>query len=119
FVPELPDGQKPAYFRNENLPQGAYRRIGSSDQRCTDDDLFVFFNKEDSFDSTVVRDSSLDDISEEAIALYRQLRGKVNAFAEELQYNDTDLLHSLGCIRKEKGEIKLTYAGLLLFGKRI
>ncbi|WP_164123055.1 ATP-binding protein [Sphingobacterium sp. xlx-130] len=118
FVPELPDGQKPAYFRNENLPQGAYRRIGSSDQRCTDDDLFVFFNKEDSFDSTVVKGSSVDDISEEAIALYRQLRSKVNAFAEELQYDDADLLHSLGCIRKEKGEIRLTYAGLLLFGKR-
>ncbi|WP_437917701.1 ATP-binding protein [Sphingobacterium sp. LRF_L2] len=119
YVPELPDGQKPAYFRNENLPQGAYRRIGSSDQRCTDDDLFVFFNKEDSFDSALVSGSSLDDISEEALALYRQLRGKVNAFAEELQYNDEDLLYSLGCIRKEKGEIQLTYAGLLLFGKRI
>lgn len=119
YVPELPDGQKPAYFRNENLPQGAYRRIGSSDQRCTDDDLFVFFNKEDSFDSALVCGSSLDDISEEALALYRQLRGKVNAFAEELQYNDEDLLYSLGCIRKEKGEIQLTYAGLLLFGKRI
>lgn len=119
FVPELPDGQKPAYFKSEKMPQGAYRRIGSSDQRCTDDDLFVFFNKEDSFDSTVVRDSSFDDISEEAIALYRQLRGKVNAFAEELQYDDVDLLHSLGCIRKDKGEIRLTYAGLLLFGKRM
>ena len=119
YVPELPDGQKPAYFRNENLPQGAYRRIGSSDQRCTDDDLFVFFNKEDSFDSTLVSGSSLDDISEEALALYRQLRSKVNAFAEELQYNDEDLLYSLGCIRKEKGKIQLTYAGLLLFGKRI
>ena len=119
FVPELPDGQKPAYFRNENLPQGAYRRIGSSDQRCTDDDLFVFFNKEDSFDSTVVRGSTIDDISEEAIVLYRQLRAKVNAFAEELQYDDEDLLHALGCIRKENGEIRLTYAGLLLFGKRI
>ncbi|GAA4808730.1 ATP-binding protein [Olivibacter ginsenosidimutans] len=119
YVSELPDGQKPAYFRNENLPQGAYRRIGSSDQRCTDDDLFVFFNKEDSFDSTLVSGSSLDDISEEALALYRQLRSKVNSFAEELQYNDEDLLYSLGCIRKEKGEIQLTYAGLLLFGKRI
>src|SRR5690606_41976236 len=92
------------------LPQGAYRRIGSSDQRCTDDDLFVFFNKEDSFDSTLVSGSSLDDISEEALTLYRQLRSKVNAFAEELQYNDEDLLYSLGCIRKEKGKIQLTYA---------
>ncbi|WP_159729499.1 ATP-binding protein [Sphingobacterium sp. 18053] len=119
YVPEIPDGQKPIYFKSEKLPHGAYRRIGSSDQRCTDDDLFVFFNKEDSFDSTLVGGSSLDDISEEALALYRQLRSKVNSFAEELQYNDEDLLYSLGCIRKEKGEIQLTYAGLLLFGKRV
>lgn len=119
YVPEIPDGQKPIYFKSEKLPHGAYRRIGSSDQRCTEDDLFVFFNKEDSFDSTLVGGSSLDDISEEALALYRQLRSKVNSFAEELQYNDEDLLYSLGCIRKEKEEIQLTYAGLLLFGKRI
>jgi len=118
YVPELPDGQKPVYFRNENLPQGAYRRIGSSDQRCTDDDLFVFFNKEDSFDSTVVRTSSMDDISEDAVVLYRQLRTKVNPYAEELQYSDEDLLYSLGCIQKDNNNIRLTYAGLLLFGKR-
>ncbi|MFB2118970.1 ATP-binding protein [Parapedobacter sp. 2B3] len=118
-VPELPDGQKPVYFKNEGLPQGAFRRIGSSDQRCTDDDLFVFFNKEDSLDSSVVNDSSLDDISEEAIEIYRSLRSKVNPYAEELQYDDLDLLHSLGCVKKEKDNMRLTYAGLLLFGKRI
>lgn len=118
FVPELPDAQKPVYFKNEGLPRGAYRRIGSSDQRCTDDDLFVFFNNDDSLDGSPVQKSSWDDISEEAIALYRSLRSKVNAFAEELQYNDIDLLHSLGCIIKEKDTLYLTYAGLLLFGKR-
>lgn len=118
FVAELPDGQKPVYFKNENLPRGAYRRIGSSDQRCTDDDLFVFFNKEDSYDSAIMQDSSLDDISDDAIQLYRTLREKVNPFAEELQYSDIDLLYALGCIKKEKDKIHLTYAGLLLFGKR-
>lgn len=118
FVPELSEAQKPVYFKSEGLPRGAYRRIGSSDQRCTDDDLFVFYNNEDSFDSSIVQDSSLDDISEEAIELYRSLRGKVNAFAEELQYNDEDLLHSLGCIKKSRDQTYLTYAGLLLFGKR-
>lgn len=118
FVPELPDGQKPVYFKNEGLPRGAYRRIGSSDQRCTDDDLFVFFNKEDSFDGTVVQDSSLEDISDDAVQIYRTLRAKVNAFAEELQYSDIDLLHALGCIKKDQDKIYLTYAGLLLFGKR-
>lgn len=118
FVSELPDGQKPLYFKNKGLPQGAYRRIGSSDQRCTEDDLFIFYNKEDSLDSTIVNDTSSEDISEEAISLYRSLRAKVNEYAEELGYNDFDLLRSLGCIKKDKDEWKLTYTGLLVFGKR-
>lgn len=69
FIHELPDGQKPLYFKKDGLPRGAYRRIGSSDQTCTDDDLFIFYNKEDSFDNTIVNETSLDDISEEAISL--------------------------------------------------
>jgi ATP-dependent DNA helicase RecG len=118
YVPEIAEGLKPTYFKNEGLPRGAYRRIGSSDQRCTDDDLIIFYNKEDSLDNSVVSESSVDDISEEATMLYRRLREKVNAYAEELQYNDLDLLHSLGCIKKVKGATFLTYAGLLLFGKK-
>lgn len=118
FIPELPPSQKPVYFKSEGLPRGAYRRIGSSDQRCTDDDLFVFYNKEDSLDSSIIKDTSLDDISEEALQLYRNLRSKVNPYAEELQYNDTELLQSLGCIKKENGNWCLTYTGLLVFGKR-
>lgn len=106
------------YFKNQGLPKGAYRRIGPADHRCTDDDLFVFFNKEDTFDSTLVRDSSLDDVSEEAISLYRKLRAIVNPYAEELQYSDIDLLMSLGGVKKEGNQHFLTYAGLLMFGKR-
>ena len=118
FVKELPDGQKPLYFKNKGLPQGAYRRIGSSDQRCTEDDLFVFYNKEDSLDSTIVNDTNIEDVSEEAISLYKSLRAKVNEYAEELGYNDFDLLRSLGCIKKDNDDWKLTYTGLLVFGKR-
>lgn len=117
-VSELPDGQKPLYFKNTGLPKGAFRRIGSSDQRCTEDDLFVFYNKEDSLDSTIVNNTNLSDISEEAISLYRNLRSKVNEFAEELTYSDHDLLKSLGCLKKDKDEWKLTYTGLLVFGTR-
>jgi len=118
FIPELQPSQKPVYFKSEGLPKGAFRRIGSSDQRCTDDDLFVFYNKEDSLDSSIIKDTSLEDISDEAIQLYRNLRSKVNPYAEELQYDDTELLQSLGCIKKENNSWYLTYAGLLVFGKR-
>lgn len=118
FIPELPPSQKPVYFKSEGLPRGAFRRIGSSDQRCTDDDLFVFYNKEDSLDSSIIKDSSFEDVSEEAIQLYRNLRAKVNPYAEELQYNDVELLQSLGCLKKEGSLFFLTYSGLLVFGKR-
>ncbi|KAA6330675.1 hypothetical protein EZS27_020648 [termite gut metagenome] len=118
FVPELPASQKPVYFKNMGLPRGAYRRIGSSDQRCSDDDLFIFYHQEDELDSSIVKDSGLDDISEEAVALYRNLRAKVNPYAEELQYDDIELLQSLACLKMEADKYCLTYAGLLIFGKR-
>lgn len=118
FIPELPDAQKPLYFNNQNLPKGAFRRIGSSDQRCTDDDLFIFYNNEDSFDSSIIKESSIDDISEDALSIYRKLRERVNPAAEELTYDDNELLQSLGCLKRENSNWYLTYTGLLVFGKR-
>lgn len=120
FVPELHISQKPLYFKNEGLPRGAYRRIGSSDQRCTDDDMMLFYSQTETFDSAIVQGSSLEDVDEKALVLYRQLRQKVNPYAEELQYDDKDVLQALGCLVKApNGEWKLTYAGLLVFGSRI
>lgn len=117
FIPELPDAQKPLYFNHQNLPKGAFRRIGSSDQRCTDDDLFIFYNNEDSLDSSIIKESSIDDISEEALSIYRKLRERVNPAAEELTFDDNELLQSLGCLKRENSNWYLTYTGLLVFGK--
>lgn len=119
FVPELAPAQKPLYFKNEGLPRGAFRRISSSDQRCTEDDLYIFYNKEDSLDSSTIKDSSLADISEEAVELYRRLRKNVNPYAEELTYDNIELLQALGCIKKENENWLLTYTGLLVFGNKM
>lgn len=43
-VDELSPNLKPLYFKADGLPSGAYRRIGSTDQRCTEDDLSVFYS---------------------------------------------------------------------------
>ncbi len=119
FIPELHASQKPLYFKNEGLPRGAYRRIGSSDQRCTDDDMILFYNQTETFDSGVVQGSTAEDVDEKATSLYRQLRAKVNPYAEELNYDDIELLQALGCLLKTpSGLLKLTYAGLLVFGSR-
>ncbi|MBR5354054.1 MAG: putative DNA binding domain-containing protein [Bacteroidales bacterium] len=117
-IDELPDSQKPVFFLNRGLPSGAYRRVGASDQKCTEDDMRVFYSSAESFDSTVVKGATLDDIDENAVAHYRKLRARVNPNAEELSYDDKDLLLALRACEKEKsGEYVLTYTGLVVFGK--
>jgi ATP-dependent DNA helicase RecG len=116
FVPELQPAQKPLFFLNEGIPKGAYRRIGSSDQRCSEEDLLVFYSHNETFDSTVIGDATISDLDENAIRQYRNLRGKVNPYAEELAFNDEELLIALGCLKRVGDQVRLTYTGLLVFG---
>jgi ATP-dependent DNA helicase RecG len=116
WINEVPARQKPVYFKADGLPGGAFRRIGSTDQRCTEDDMHVFYQDSTSFDQTPVKGMTIDHVDENAIQRYRSLREKVNPAAEELTFNDADLLKSLGCTNREKST-ELNIAGLLLFGK--
>lgn len=117
-VAELNERSKPLYFKNEGLPRGAYRRIGPTDQRCTEDDLPLFYTSSESYDSIIIPDTSLEDVDENAINRYRTLRERVNPQAEELDYNDQDLLLALGAAKKDDNKtIHLTQTGLLVFGK--
>jgi ATP-dependent DNA helicase RecG len=116
-VNELDNLQKPVYFTKLLLPRGAMRRIGSTDMHCTEDDLLIFYSNQDknkSYDKTSIQGTSIDDIDENAIFRYRNLREKVLPTAEELTYNDHELLTALGCLNSDD---TLSLAGLLLFGK--
>lgn len=114
-VAELAQTQKPLFFQTEGLPTGAYRRVGPTDQRCTEDDMHIFYSNYKSYDQTTIEGSSISDIDENALNRYRALREKVNPVAEELTYGDQDLLEALGCVNKQN-KTELTLAGLLLFG---
>lgn len=119
-VKELDPKNKPLYFKSKQLPQGAWRRIGSTDQQCTDDDLLQLYHDADDFDKALAEGADLDDIDENAVRLYRNLRRNVNPKAEELNYSDFDLLRSLNAIaRSNNGEWKLTHTGLLVFGTQM
>ncbi len=120
FVPEAQPQDKPIFFKSQGLPKGAMRRIGSTDQHCTDDDLAVFYQgrQRDSFDAALVPDATLDDLAPEALADYRQARAETNRDAEELRWSDEELLRSLGCVAKDAGGTwRPTVAGLVLFGQ--
>ena len=121
-VPEAAAQEKPIYFKSQGLPRGAFRRIGSTDQRCTEDDLLLLYQgrQVESFDAGLVPDSTLDDFSPEAIAEYRGARAEANPDAEELRWSDEDLLQALGCVRRNPdGAWQPTVAGMILFGKPV
>ncbi len=119
-IEELPESQKPAYFAKRGLPEGAFRRIGPSGEKCSEEDMYLFYQSADTYDSCIVDDADLDDIDENALNFYRKLRKEVNPDAEELTLNDVDLLRALGAIKKNKqGGYDLTYTGLLVFGKQM
>ncbi len=115
FVPELPAGRKPLYFVKDGIPRGIYRRIGSSDQRCNEEELRVFYAREDAYDGTPVEETSMADVDPEAIRLYKMLRAKVRPEATELLMDDRHLLKALGCVDRRKPDC-LNLAGVLLFG---
>ena len=39
FIPEAQPNEKPIFIQSRGLPKGAFRRIGSTDQVCTEDDI--------------------------------------------------------------------------------
>lgn len=114
-IDELPQRQKPLYFKSSGLPQGAYRRIGSTDQRCTEDDMNLFYSDVKGYEQSPVPGTSLADVDENALNRYRTLRSRVNPTAEELSYSDEELLEALGCLSKHNKK-ELNLAGLILFG---
>ena len=118
-VDELPQSRKPLYFKKDGLPKGAYRRIGSADLVCTDDDLWRFYeDPENKYDETPVRYSSISDVDERAVQRYRQMRKQVDPDAVELTYETPELLAALGCTSKDNPN-ELNMAGILLFGKEL
>jgi len=122
FIPEVQPSEKPVYITKRGLPQGAFRRIASSDQKCTERDIELFYQQRNAqtYDTTIFPDATLDDLDPEAIVAYRKERQAVNPNASELKYTtDQDLLYALNVISRHpsrRGEYCPTIAGLILFG---
>ena len=115
IVPEQSERKKPVYFKKDGLPAGAFRRIGSADLHCTEEDIRDFYQDTTKYDQIPIPGASVDEIDPAALNRYRVLRARVNPMAEELNYNDQELLEALGCVNPENKR-QLNLAGVLLFG---
>jgi ATP-dependent DNA helicase RecG len=121
FVPEAPASEKPVFIESRGMQHGAYRRIGSTDQRCTEDDLRVLFQASSitPYEDTGVDDATMEDLDPEVIATYRRSLIEANPATELRDASLEDLVQSLGGARRANGSLTPTVAGVLLFGKRL
>jgi len=121
FIPEAFCRDKPVYIESKGVKEGTFRRIGSADHRCTDDDLDLLYQlrRQRSYESEILPGTSWGDISPEAIEEYRRLRSQIEPKAQELKLDDQELLLSLKTAFKQGGEVIPTVGGLLLFGSKV
>jgi len=120
FIPESHCREKPIFIKKYGEEKGTYRRIGSSDQRCTavDLDLLYQLRRQKAYEVDIFPDVSWDDIAPDAVEEYRRLRAQIDPRASELALDDRQLLIALGHAVRKGGEVIPTIGGLLLFGSK-
>lgn len=118
-IDEARTGDKPIYISKQGLPKGAYRRIGSADVRCSDDDIRLFHQRDTdrNYEDTIVADATMDDLDRDAVASYRTNLIDANPATELRDLSFEKLVEVLGGARVEGGVLRPTVAGVLLFGK--
>lgn len=121
FIAESFCREKPVYIKKYGEDKGAFRRIASSDQRCTSEDLDLLYQlrRQRSFETEVLPDASWNDIQLNAIEDYRKMRRQIDPSASELKLDDQELLISLGLAVRDGKDIFPTIGGLLLFGTKM
>ena len=122
YVPESAPSEKPVFFKATGLPKGAYRRIGASDQRCTEDDIALLYQgrTHKTYEDTVLEEVLPEkNLADDAIQAYRRRRAAANPSAEELGWSDTELLDALSATSSYKGAACTTVCGLMAFGSKV
>lgn len=94
-----------------NNKDEVYCRQGDSSIKLTSDQIrsLEYDRKERDFETEILIDSTIDDIDLDMIDLYKKKIG-TNLSTE-------DVLKARGFLRKKNGELRLTKAGMILFGK--
>lgn len=94
-----------------NNKDEVYCRQGDSSIKLTSDQIrsLEYDRKERDFEAEVLLDSSIDDIDLDMVELYKK---KIGA-----KVSNEQVLKARGFLRERQGELHLTKAGMLLFGK--
>jgi ATP-dependent DNA helicase RecG len=111
YIPQKHPREKPIYFNSQS---NTFIRTASGDQRATQEEIDSFFRNA-SFEEKdkELTNCSLGDLDKETIKQYRNFFVQVNPAHRYNGLNDAEFLQKLSVLK----DGKVTYAGLLVFGK--
>ncbi len=121
-IPQATRQQKPIY-KGENPLQGTYRRQYEGDYNCKNDPEYIkrmmAEQVEDSRDNKVLKHYDFYDIDISSFYAYRNIFKSNQPDHPFNEQSDIEFLKSIGGYKKDRetGDIGLTIAGLLMFGK--
>ena len=102
------------------MSAGAFVRSGSTDQRCTEEEIARFFQErgQHAFDASIISDASLDDLDTRLITEYREALATKRPNLDLREYSDAELLKNIRAAAEDThGITRPTRAGMLLFAK--
>jgi ATP-dependent DNA helicase RecG len=118
-VSELPADQKPCFYKPAGLQRGAYIRVGNTDRKMTDYEIFGYTSvrTQPTFDEDVVRNATIENLDraklESFLTKLRSTRPQANYLSQPFE----EVLKQLRIIQEVDGLLRPTLAGLLMFGK--
>lgn len=117
-VPEVPATQKPCYYKPAGLPGGAYIRVGPSNRRMSDYEVFGYHSArgQPTFDTDPVPGATLDDLDRSKLDAYVARLRQARARPAYLDRPFPEVLTHLRIVQMVEGVPRPTLAGLLVFG---
>lgn len=121
-VPECEYQHKPCYYGEAGMNSGSYIRVGNSNRRMTDYEIFTYVSSSEqpTFDREPVSDATIEDLDRDLLEGYlRQIRRKKPRLWGRLRLGEKSLveqLRELNIVMKANGVDRPTLAGMLVFG---
>ena len=112
---ELPQTQKPCYYKPAGMIKGSFIRIGDNDEHMTDYEIYSLQSYKNGVqeDLRPVKRASIDDLNKDKIKEYLKIvRDNKPHFAKN---NDEKILKLCGILENDQGNMYPTLAGILLF----
>ncbi|MCX6377017.1 MAG: putative DNA binding domain-containing protein, partial [Armatimonadetes bacterium] len=117
-IAECPVADKPCYCRNEGLAGGSYMRVGSSNRRMGDYEVYGYVSSQGQpkDDAEPVLSAALDDLDDVALDKFMSVLGTSRPKLDLPEDRPRQLL-ALNIAADVDGVLRPTLAGLLVFGK--